>query len=61
MFTCVLFSSDDDECSDETDNCFQICINTEGSFFCGCNSGFHLDSDGFTCIGMQKSFVQTYA
>ena len=51
MFTCVFFSSDNDECSLGTHNCIQICTNTAGSFYCGCNTGFELNSDGATCNG----------
>ena len=45
---------DIDECSEGTHNCTQICINTDGSFTCGCNSGYLLDTDGFTCSGKHK-------
>ena len=51
MFTCVFFSSDNDECILGTDNCMHTCTNTIGSFSCGCNTGFELDSDGATCNG----------
>ena len=49
-----LFHPDIDECGNRTDGCSQICTNTNGSFICGCNSGFQLDNDGITCNGMQK-------
>ena len=42
---------DVDDCGDENGGCSQICINTEGSFTCDCNTGFVLDSDGATCNG----------
>ena len=48
-------SSDIDECSNETDYCSQTCINTEGNFICGCNSGFLLDIDGTACNGCRSS------
>ena len=51
MFTCVFFFSDTDECSLRIDNCVQTCTNTEGSFLCGCNTGFQLNRDGATCNG----------
>ena len=51
MFTCVFFFSDNDECSLRIDDCVQTCTNTEGNFFCGCNTGFQLNSDGATCDG----------
>ena len=46
---------DIDECSDDV--CTQTCTNTEGSFTCGCNSGYELDADGTTCNGMYKLLV----
>ena len=45
---------DIDECSDGTDDCTQTCTNTDGSFICGCNSGYLLNTDGFTCNGKHK-------
>ena len=44
--------SDIDECSDGTHKCSQICTNTNGSFICGCNDGYHIDFDNDTCSGM---------
>ena len=52
MYT--LFHPDIDECNDGTDGCSQICTNTNGSFICGCDTGFQLDNDGVACNGMQK-------
>ena len=49
-----MHNADIDECSDGTHNCSQTCTNTNGSFTCGCNSGYLLDIDGATCNGMQK-------
>ena len=43
---------DIDECSVGTHDCSQTCTNTIGSYICGCNPGFVLDSDGATCNGM---------
>ena len=45
--TCV----EDNECTLETDNCEQVCVNTDGGFRCECNSGFVLNSDQATCSG----------
>ena len=45
---------DIDECSDGTHDCSQTCINTVGSFTCGCGNGYLLDTDKFTCNGMHK-------
>ena len=48
----IYFNVDIDECTNNTDNCNQTCTNTEGSFNCGCNDGYLLDSDRTTCNGM---------
>ena len=31
--------------------CDQICINTNGSYYCDCNVGYLLASDSFKCEG----------
>ena len=46
-----LLPTDIDECTDETDNCEQTCMNTNGSFVCGCNPGYMLDGNGRNCSG----------
>ena len=40
---------DINECLEGTDNCEHVCIDTEGSYTCSCNTGFTLDSDGTSC------------
>lgn len=40
---------DIDECTEETDDCDQVCSNTEGSYTCDCNNGYKLGIDGKTC------------
>lgn len=34
-----------------TSGCSQTCTNSEGSFQCGCNAGYVLDSNRFSCNG----------
>ena len=52
VYNCVIyFNVDIDECTNNTDNCNQTFTNTEGSFTCGCNGGYELNSDGTTCNG----------
>ena len=48
---------DINECSDGKHDCstIQTCMNTDGSFTCGCSSGYV--RDGATCIGMYKLLV----
>ena len=42
---------DIDECSLIDDCCINgKCINTDGSYMCECPNGYHLDSDGHTCV-----------
>ena len=43
---------DVDECMEDSDRCAHNCQNTEGSYICNCSEGFHLDNDGYSCIGM---------
>ena len=43
---------DIDECaSDDTNDCEHICVNTVGSYFCQCDDGYQLDTDGYSCYG----------
>ncbi|XP_065336697.1 protein tolkin-like [Cloeon dipterum] len=44
------FMKDINEC-ESTNNCEQECINTIGSYYCACNVGYELHSDGKRCIG----------
>ena len=45
--------SDNNECSAGTDNCSQNCHNTGncGGFYCSCNTGYTLNSNGYSCNG----------
>ncbi|KAJ9574522.1 hypothetical protein L9F63_008316, partial [Diploptera punctata] len=45
---------DVDECHEKTADCEQICINTEGSYHCGCHDGFSLRPDNRTCEPDQR-------
>jgi hypothetical protein len=40
-------------------NCQQNCVNTDGSFHCTCDKGYHLLSDGFTCIDDDECLNET--
>ena len=54
MHTLLSIIPDINECDPDigTHICDHTCTNTIGSFICGCNSGYHLDNDDATCIGM---------
>ena len=43
--------TDTNECQISNGNCSQNCINTNGSYFCTCTSGYSLAADGKTCNG----------
>ena len=42
---CIVIA-DIDECAIANGGCEHNCINTQGSFYCGCHEGFVLGSDG---------------
>ena len=42
---------DIDECTGPS-ICHQVCTNIEGSFTCGCEAGYVLDSDRASCSGI---------
>ena len=41
-----------DECSLTIDGCNQNCLNTDGSYWCYCNPGYHLMNDLKNCAGI---------
>ena len=45
--------TDVDECAEQTDNCEQICINHVGHHSCDCRKGYKLNSNNYTCDGME--------
>ena len=57
MYMYVIFDTDIDECSENTDNCSQTCTNTDGNCTCGCYNGYLLDTDGTTCNGMYREHI----
>ena len=48
--TCL---TDINECTENRDSCSQTCMNTDGSYTCGCNPGYELNSDERTCQGVR--------
>ena len=53
--------SDIDECSSNNGGCAQVCTNTPGSYTCGCDSGYELDGDGFSCNGTYDNYKLTHS
>ena len=54
VFTVCVCCADVNECLDRNGGCNQGCNNTEGSFYCYCNEGHTLHSNGFFCEGEYK-------
>jgi len=50
MHTSTISALDINECAIENGQCSQLCINTPGSFMCGCQDGFQLDLNERDCI-----------
>ena len=49
-------SADIDECFHDNGGCDQVCENDPGAYHCGCELGFQLAADGYTCVG-QSDYV----
>ena len=55
-------ASSEDGCPKDINECDMVkdlcvngtCVNTDGSYKCECGKGFHLDSDGHTCVGKKN-------
>ena len=50
----TLLHIDINECN-EGSRCDQLCINTNGSYYCSCNEGYSLKDDGKSCKGIQTN------
>ena len=48
-----------DECTEEMSGCSQSCVNTAGSYYCSCDTGFEIDVDQHTCHGELSSMHTT--
>ena len=47
----LLTCPDTNECANNNGSCAQNCHNTVGSYYCTCNTGYTLSSDGHACNG----------
>ena len=49
----VVFISkpDIDECAQNSTICEQLCVNTDGGYFCSCDDGYELIEGTNQCIG----------
>ena len=48
-FFSLSLALDINECFESNDCGLGLCVNTPGSYQCGCPAGYTLDSDGKTC------------
>eukprot|EP00731_Ephydatia_muelleri_P013658 Em0007g968a len=48
---------DIDECSLGITSCSHLCVNTIGSFFCECYTGYYLSTDG-SCIDIDECLIE---
>ncbi|CAG2199971.1 unnamed protein product [Mytilus edulis] len=44
-----ILAKDINECTDQLSVCQQVCINTNGSYYCQCGRNYNLENDGKTC------------
>ena len=59
LTSCIyVLSIDVNECAIANGGCEQVCINTEGSFYCDCHEGQILKSDDRQCKG-KKDFLDS--
>ena len=42
---------DNNECLSGNGGCQEVCVNTNGSYYCDCQTGYRLKSDNISCIG----------
>ncbi|RDD47933.1 Low-density lipoprotein receptor-related protein 4 [Trichoplax sp. H2] len=42
------------ECSEYNGHCSQNCVNTKVGYYCACNPGYTLDTDGRTCLDINE-------
>ena len=48
---CPYFHADVNECNANNGGCEHTCDNVDGSFQCGCDTGYMLGADGLNCDG----------
>ena len=55
---CIYNYVDINECDASNGGCEQRCNNTIGSFYCSCDIGYQLDSNGYDCNGAHVADLQ---
>ena len=49
------------ECNSTVTDCDQVCVNTNGSYYCDCDNGYTLSEDNKTCQGMVIKSLAKYS
>ena len=55
-----VFFTDLNECAINNGNCSQVCVNTDGSYFCSCSNGYSLNANARTCSGIESFCLKFY-
>ena len=50
---------DIDECMRDIDGCSHGCVNTEGSYYCTCPTGYELSNDNRACAGEYNILISS--
>ena len=56
----VTICIDINECTEDSDGCAHTCVNTAGSYYCSCRSGYRLASNGRGCIEINECAEGTH-
>ena len=51
MLVICLNYLDVDECESDNGGCGQMCVNSQGSYQCSCEDGYHLANNNHFCLG----------
>ena len=62
LVNCMAYTifTDVNECATNNGNCGQVCVDTAGSYFCSCNSGYSLNANARTCSGRESFCLKLY-
>ena len=56
----LIYIIDINECTENSDGCAQICVNTAGSYYCSCRSGYRLASNRRGCTDINECAEGTH-
>ena len=56
----LLFIVDVNECNTNNGGCEDSCVNTDGSYYCTCDTGYSLDSNKHDCNGKMNYNISVH-